>query len=42
MGPRDGELWPERVLDSVRALDLPEVDRELILSGNIRRVLKRA
>lgn len=41
MGPREGELWPERVLDSVRALDLPEADRELMLSGNIRRVLKR-
>ncbi len=40
MGPQDGERWPGEILASVRALDVPEADRELILHANISRILR--
>ena len=40
MGPNDGEDWPIQVLDSIKALEIPETDRQLILGGNLCRILK--
>jgi aminocarboxymuconate-semialdehyde decarboxylase len=42
MGPQDGEKGPVQVLDSVRQLNVSEVDRQLILGGNLLRILQRA
>jgi predicted TIM-barrel fold metal-dependent hydrolase len=41
MGPRDGELFVEQVLGSVRELDVSEADRDAIFSGNALRLLER-
>jgi aminocarboxymuconate-semialdehyde decarboxylase len=38
MGPNDGEDWPVSVLHSIREFDVSPSDRELILSGNFRRI----
>jgi aminocarboxymuconate-semialdehyde decarboxylase len=38
MGPNDGEDWPVQVLESIREFDVSPSDRELILSGNFRRI----
>lgn len=40
MGANEGESGPVKVLDSIRELDISDQDRELILSGNLRRLLK--
>lgn len=40
MGADDGESGPVKVLTSVRELDISDKDRELILSGNVRRLLR--
>lgn len=40
MGGNDGESGPVKVLTSIRELDISDEDRELILSGNVRRLLK--
>jgi predicted TIM-barrel fold metal-dependent hydrolase len=42
MGPRDGELWPGKILDSIRGLELEPADSDLILHGNITRLLHRS
>lgn len=42
MGANDGEDGPVFVLDSIHALDLAPADEQLILSGNVLRVLHRA
>ncbi|MGH9065298.1 MAG: amidohydrolase family protein [Acidimicrobiales bacterium] len=39
MGPDDGEHWPVQVLDSIRALDVSDAQRALMLGGNLRRIL---
>jgi predicted TIM-barrel fold metal-dependent hydrolase len=41
MGPQQGERWPGEILQSVRALDVPDADRELILHGNIETIVRR-
>jgi predicted TIM-barrel fold metal-dependent hydrolase len=41
MGPQDGEKGPVQVLESLRKLDVSEADRELILGGNLLRLLGR-
>ncbi len=41
MGPQQGERWPGEILQSVRALDVPQADREQILHGNIEMILHR-
>lgn len=40
MGPQHGERWPTEILAPVRALDVPDADRELMLHGNISRILR--
>jgi predicted TIM-barrel fold metal-dependent hydrolase len=42
MGPNDGEDWPVSVLNSIREFDISPSDRELILSGNFRRITGQA
>jgi predicted TIM-barrel fold metal-dependent hydrolase len=42
MGPNDGEDWPVSVLHSIREFDISPSDRELILSGNFRRITGQA
>jgi aminocarboxymuconate-semialdehyde decarboxylase len=39
MGASDGESGPVKVLSSIRELDISDTDRELILNGNMRRLL---
>jgi aminocarboxymuconate-semialdehyde decarboxylase len=39
MGGSDGESGPVKVLNSIRELDVSDADRELILSGTMRRLL---
>ncbi|MDA8292661.1 MAG: amidohydrolase family protein [Actinomycetota bacterium] len=41
MGPNDGEDWPVEVLETIRALDISEADRELVLAGNLLRLIGR-
>jgi aminocarboxymuconate-semialdehyde decarboxylase len=40
MGSNDGEDWPVEVLDTIRSLDLPASEAELVLSGNLRRIMR--
>jgi aminocarboxymuconate-semialdehyde decarboxylase len=40
MGPNDGEDWPVEVLDTIRSLDLGAADLQLVLAGNLRRILR--
>jgi predicted TIM-barrel fold metal-dependent hydrolase len=40
MGPNDGEDWPVEVLDTIRSLDLGAADLQLVLGGNLRRILR--
>lgn len=42
MGPNDGEDWPVEVLETLRKLDITEDDRQLILGGNLLRLIGRA
>ncbi|MGH9103276.1 MAG: amidohydrolase family protein [Acidimicrobiales bacterium] len=39
MGPNDGEDWPVQILESLRALDVAESERALMLAGNCQRLL---
>lgn len=39
MGPAGGEDWPVEVLDTIRFLGLDAADLDLILSGNLHRIV---
>jgi len=40
-GPQQGEQWIQETLDQVNAIGLPEHEKELIMSGNIMRLIER-
>jgi aminocarboxymuconate-semialdehyde decarboxylase len=40
MGPSDGEDWPVEVLDTIRSLGLGTAELDLVLGGNLRRILR--
>lgn len=42
MGPNDGEDWPLEVLETIRGLDLSPADRDLVLGGNLLRLIGRS
>jgi aminocarboxymuconate-semialdehyde decarboxylase len=42
MGPHDGEDWPVEVLNTVLSLDVDDHDRELMLGGNLLRLIGRS
>ena len=39
-GPERGERWVNETLKSIRSLDIPEEEKEMILDGNARKILK--
>ncbi len=40
-GPHQGEQWIQETLDQVNAIGLPEHEKELIMSGNLLRLIAR-
>lgn len=40
MGPNNGEDWPVEVLDTIRSLGLAAADLNLVLSGNLHRIVR--
>lgn len=40
MGPKDGEQYPVQVLDTIHGLGLGAADLELVLGGNLRRIMR--
>jgi aminocarboxymuconate-semialdehyde decarboxylase len=40
-GPQQGEQWIQETLDQVNAIGLPEDEKELIMSGNLMRLIER-
>jgi aminocarboxymuconate-semialdehyde decarboxylase len=40
-GPQQGEQWVKETLDQVNAIGLPQAEKELILSGNLLRLIER-
>ncbi len=40
-GPQQGEQWIKETLDQVNAIGLPEDEKELIMSGNLMRLIER-
>jgi aminocarboxymuconate-semialdehyde decarboxylase len=40
-GAQQGELWIKKTLDQINTIDLPQAERDMILGGNILRLIKR-
>jgi predicted TIM-barrel fold metal-dependent hydrolase len=40
-GPEQGEAWMKGALDQVKAIDLPQAEKDMILGGNLIRLIER-
>jgi aminocarboxymuconate-semialdehyde decarboxylase len=40
-GPEQGEAWMKGALDQVKAIDLPQAEKDMILAGNLQRLIER-
>ena len=40
-GPKKGEAWMEETLHQISAIDLPQVEKDQILGGNLQRLLEK-
>ena len=40
-GPQEGELWVGETLDQINAINLTQSERDLILGGNLQRLIQR-
>jgi len=40
-GPEQGEAWMKGALDQVKAIDLPQTEKDMILGGNLMRLIER-
>jgi len=40
-GPQQGELWMKETLDQIDAIGLSEAEKDMILGGNLLRLIER-